>query len=450
MKINPLFLALAAFILLCDSSYSLADTCVTATCHPAIGALKLPHQPVKDGDCTSCHLQKAKEHPLKGGKSFELAAKGGALCVQCHDAKGKKKVVHPPVAEADCISCHKPHGGRGRFLLDVGEDQTELCLGCHDAAPFKQEFMHGPAAIGACTNCHDPHESDEKALLKRPVRELCLNCHADFAKAMKEASVVHPPVKNAPCTSCHNPHGTSVASLLKKKMPDLCVGCHAAIGKNLAGVKVPHKPVQQEGSCGSCHSTHFAKAKGLLAGDEKGVCLRCHGTDKLGTPPLKNIAKELEGKKYLHGPIQKGACTPCHDPHGSNFFRMLKGNYPAELYKPYQEEDGTYGLCLTCHDKNLLRFPETSLYTKFRNGTENLHYVHMVKKRKGRTCRVCHEPHASDGEKLISKDGTKFGNWKIPLNFTITPTGGGCTPGCHRTFKYDRDKPEVYKRPPGQ
>ena len=63
---------------------------------------------------------------------------------------------------------------------------------------------------------------------------------------------------------------------------------------------------------------------------------------------------------------------------------------------------------------------------------------------KGRTCRVCHEPHASDGEKLISKEGTQFGDWKIPMNFKITSTGGSCAPGCHRSFKYDRDKPEVY------
>ncbi|HEY6871697.1 MAG TPA: cytochrome c3 family protein [Geobacteraceae bacterium] len=450
MKINLLQLLSTSCILLFSSSFSFADSCVTTLCHPAIGEIKNLHQPVKDGDCSSCHQQKIKEHPVKGGKSFELTAKDAALCSQCHDPKGKKKVVHPPVKEGDCLACHKPHGGSGPYLLDVGENQSELCLGCHDAAPFKQEFMHGPVAFGACTKCHDPHESGEKALLKGPVRDLCLNCHADFATAMKEAAVVHPPVKKSPCTSCHNPHGTPTALLLRKKMPDLCVGCHVALGKKLAAVKVPHKPLTQEASCGGCHATHFAKARGLLAGDEKSVCLGCHDTDKLGTPPLKNIKKELEGKKYLHGPIQKGMCTPCHDPHGSDNFRMLKGSYPAELYEQHKEgKDGkelTYELCLTCHDKSMLRFTETTIYTKFRNGKRNLHYVHVVGKRKGRTCRVCHEPHASDGEKLIGKEGMKFGDWRIPLNFTITPTGGSCAPGCHRTLAYDRDKPVIYKK----
>jgi len=262
---------------------------------------------------------------------------------------------------------------------------------------------------------------------------------------LKAAPVVHPPVKNDPCTACHNPHGSPFNFFLKKKMPELCVGCHDNLGKKLAAVKVPHKPLQQEGSCGNCHSSHFGKAKGMLSGEERSVCVGCHDTDKLGSPPLKNIKKELEGKKYLHGPIQKGMCTPCHDPHGSNNFRMLKGNYPVELYEQYKEKE-TYELCFKCHNKDMLRFPETTLYTKFRNGSRNLHFVHVAGKRKGRTCRVCHQPHASDGEKLISKEGTSFGNWKIPLNFKITATGGSCAPGCHSSFTYDRDKPVVYKK----
>ncbi|HTG82271.1 MAG TPA: cytochrome c3 family protein, partial [Geobacteraceae bacterium] len=295
------FIPLLLWLVLAPS-FAFADSCVTATCHPTIGGLKLQHQPVKDGDCLVCHVQKAKEHPLKGGKSFELTAKVPELCAQCHDALGKKKVVHSPVKDGDCLSCHKPHGAANRFLLDVGDDQTELCLGCHDGAPFKQKYQHGPVAVGACTSCHSPHESAEKALLKGVSREVCLKCHTDFAKAMQAAARVHPPVKEKPCTSCHNPHSSSTHFVLKEAMPDLCLSCHKEIGKKLKNAKILHKPVQDGKRCGNCHSTHFAKAKGLLTGDEKSVCLDCHGTDDLGNPPLKNIKKELEGKTNLHGP----------------------------------------------------------------------------------------------------------------------------------------------------
>jgi predicted CXXCH cytochrome family protein len=442
MKIYLLPLAFGLSILAVTSVF--ADSCITATCHPAIGALKNQHQPVKDGDCLSCHQQKAKEHPLKGGKSFELTAKGADLCTQCHEAMGKKKVIHQPVKDGDCLACHKVHGASGRFLLDVGEDQTGLCTGCHDSALFNQKYMHGPVAVGACTSCHTPHEGSEKALLKAPSRELCLKCHADFATAMQAAAFVHPPVKENPCTACHNPHSSAAAYILKEKMPDICVGCHATIGKKLKSAKVIHKPVGEGKLCGNCHSTHFSKAKGLLAGDEKTVCLGCHNTETLGKPPLRNIKKEIDGKKTLHGPIMNGQCGGCHDPHAANFPRILTGKYPENFYTPYTED--AYSLCLGCHDKNLLRYAETTVYTKFRNGKENLHYLHVADKRKGRSCRACHEPHGASGQKLVSQQGSMFGDWKIPIRLEITSTGGSCAPGCHRPLKYDREKPENYPR----
>lgn len=434
-------LALAGLALFCCSPAH-AASCTTTECHAGVSAAKFPHAPVKDGDCLTCHTQTGKEHPVKGAKGFELAAQGAGLCKECHDGIGKKKVVHAPVKDGDCTGCHKPHGGSQRFLLEVGDDRTKLCMNCHDAKPFQQKFMHGPAAVGSCGACHDPHDAAEKALVKGPVRELCLECHADFGKLLAAAVVVHPPVKKDACTACHDPHGSPFAMFVKDKVPDLCVGCHKSIGKVVATAKVPHQPVVQEGGCSNCHSAHYGRAKGLLSADQMTVCLGCHGKDNLGTPPLKNIAKQLEGRKFLHGPLQKGDCKACHDPHGSDNFRLLRGGYPAELYLTYK--DGAYDACLKCHEKNLLRFPETTIYTKFRNGNRNLHYVHVVS-RKGRTCRICHEPHASDGEKLISKEGAEFGSWKIPLNFATTPTGGSCAPGCHRAFKYDRNKAEVYQ-----
>ncbi|BCS53275.1 cytochrome c3 family protein [Geobacter sp. SVR] len=400
------------------------------------------HQPVREENCTACHVRRSAAHPLIGGKSWELTAKGAAFCEQCHSPLVLKKVVHSPVKSGECTGCHRPHGAEGRNLLDDNKNLTATCTGCHDSAPFKQQFMHGPVAVGQCAECHHPHSSAENALLTQPSRELCLRCHVDFSRLIQESPIVHAPVRNDACTSCHNPHGAPNNMFLKKKMPDLCVGCHQKIGKHLADLKTPHKPVQEGKGCGNCHSAHFGKVKGLFPADAKGLCLDCHGTDKLGSPPLRNIKKEIEGKKFLHGPLREGECRGCHDPHGSQNFRLLRGSYPADLYAPYR--DGIYGACLNCHEKNLLRFADTTVYTKFRNGNRNLHYVHVAIKRKGRTCRVCHEAHASNGEKLISKEGSQFGDWKIPLNFQITPTGGSCAPGCHRAFTYDRNTPQSY------
>jgi len=425
--------------LLFGGGSALAATCLSAACHQDIAAIKQQHAPVQEGDCAACHNQLNQQHPTQGGKGFAPTARGKALCAGCHEPLGKKTHVHEPVKSGECESCHKPHGTSERFLLEVGEDQSGLCLGCHDAEPFKKKYMHGPAAVGSCSKCHDPHESSERLLLKGPVQAVCLACHADFAQAMRSASVVHQPVLDKACTACHNPHGSSAPMFLYQKMPELCVRCHKELDQHLAGVKVPHKPLSQQGGCTNCHFAHFGQAKGLLAADQMTVCFGCHAKDDLGTPPLKNIKKQIEGKKFLHGPVREGNCKACHDPHGSNHFRMLRGAYPSELYAPYKS--GAYDGCLACHEKNMLRFADTTIYTGFRNGNKNLHYVHVAG-RKGRTCRICHEPHASNGEKLINKEGTQFGVWKIPLNFVMTATGGSCAPGCHRKFKYDRVKAE--------
>lgn len=415
--------------------------CVSGSCHTTIGQIALPHQPVKDGECLSCHLQQQQDHPASRGKTFTFNLTGAELCYQCHGIMGKLAVVHPPVKKGECLSCHRPHGTANRFLLDTGADRSSLCFGCHERSPFTGVHAHGPAAAGACNECHRAHESSEKKLLASPPTTLCFNCHVDFVEGIKKAAVVHSPLQKSPCTSCHLPHSSENPSLLSEKMPDLCLKCHSALGERLKTFRIQHAPLQQAGGCGSCHLSHYGENKGLLLSDEKSICLTCHGSN--GNSSLKNIRKQMEKKKVLHGPLNEGKCSPCHDPHGGNSFRLLTGRYPAGAYELY--EPGDYDFCLQCHDKNLLRFRNTTIYTRFRDGDVNLHYIHVAGQRKGRTCRFCHEPHGSTGPKLISNEGMSFGKWDIPIRFEITPTGGSCAPGCHRPIRYDR---EAAQNPP--
>jgi predicted CXXCH cytochrome family protein len=115
---------------------------------------------------------------------------------------------------------------------------------------------------------------------------------------------------------------------------------------------------------------------------------------------------------------------------------MLVKAYPSSFYTPYELKK--YDLCFQCHSSELL---DSQGQTNFRNGIRNLHGVHVSKKYKGRTCSACHNVHVSDGEKLINSDGVVFGDWKIPIKFEYTETGGSCMPGCHRRMEYDRKSP---------
>ena len=79
---------------------------------------------------------------------------------------------------------------------------------------------------------------------------------------------------------------------------------------------------------------------------------------------------------------------------------------------------------------------KTDTITSFRNGEINLHRLH-VNQKKGRTCRACHDVHASDQSDHIREEFL-FGVAKIPIEYVKTATGGRCIPGCHRERGYDR------------
>ena len=96
-----------------------------------------------------------------------------------------------------------------------------------------------------------------------------------------------------------------------------------------------------------------------------------------------------------------------------------------------------------CHDKQLVTLKNTAGLTGFRNGDMNLHYLHVNKVDRGRTCRACHDTHAGPHEFHV-RDKVPYGSWEMPINFKKTEAGGSCAPGCHKPFTYDREKPLNY------
>lgn len=431
-------------LLMAFVSVGYAESCSTADCHSSFSEITEPHFEGWNEDCSSCHEQQLDEHPSAAGPSFTLIAEDAELCSQCHDLEFTRKAVHSPVADGDCTSCHQPHGYTAETSLK-GDGLKNLCLMCHDGFEPEETYVHGPVAVGACLVCHDPHQSDEPFQLLKPQTELCLSCHESFAAGLNSAPVVHPPVMYESCTSCHKPHQSKHLFLLKEKMPDLCVTCHDDVGEVAQKSKNKHRALQGEKGCGQCHSTHFSEKKGLLPSSQKELCLECHRRDKRKNPEgLAGLDGDLSNNEAVHGPIRDGECSSCHNPHGSDYMKLLSADYPEAFYSPYKE--GAYDFCLTCHDKNLLRFEETSIYTKFRNGKLNLHYKHVVNTRKGRTCRACHDPHISKLPALINEKGASFGEWAIPTRYEKTETGGSCTPGCHKTYDYDRKQPVDYSK----
>jgi hypothetical protein len=115
---------------------------------------------------------------------------------------------------------------------------------------------------------------------------------------------------------------------------------------------------------------------------------------------------------------------------------MLVSAFPESFYAPYETE--TYGLCFKCHREEAIIEPKTTVLTGFRDQDNNLHYLHVKKVERGRTCRTCHQEHAAKQEHLI-RDGVPYGQsgWKLNLNYQKMETGGSCTKTCHDTKTYD-------------
>jgi len=395
---------------------SAQETCASAQCHAALLKAKTVHAAAES--CDTCHEASATPHPQKGKKTFKLTQQVPELCANCHEPFGKKAHVHPPVKDGGCTTCHNPHSSDSPKLLVA--PQKDLCGSCHsDHVDFK--VVHGPVSAGDCTTCHNPHESNTAKLLVKEGDALCFSCHGDIEGLLKKKEV-HPAVASG-CTSCHNPHGAANPKLLAEAGAALCFQCHDAIADKVQKSAVVHGAVKSEKACASCHSPHAADNAKLLLQPEKETCLTCH----------KNIlTKEMT---VLHGPIKEGRCTACHDPHGSPFAKLLTKEFPAGKYVAYTDQE--FELCFSCHNRDLVRYPDTSFATNFRAGERNLHYLHVNNPVKGRSCALCHNLHGSANPALLA-DSVPFGQWQLPLKFLKTETGGSCAPGCHKPQTYDR------------
>jgi len=428
--------------------------CTEGGCHAETMAHEFLHGPTAVSACTTCHkYTDATTH------TFELKAQGRELCDFCHiDKVGTEgPVVHEPVATGDCLSCHDPHGAATRKLL-TSPTLSQLCLSCHEQT-LAGTHAHEPAANGDCLSCHDVHTADHEGLLVMERRALCLSCHEQERDAIESAVHVHKPVAGD-CLECHTPHVSEFAGGLKGAPRDLCLSCHDPIRELAESARYKHSALTEDRACLNCHVPHASKTPALQHADPIAACLACHKEpepeetktaqttnpaapvfiNKEPQPVVRRVvappAPELSTRLAIaHGPVADADCAACHSVHGAAHSRLLKLPYTESFYQDFTP--AAYELCFSCHSETLATDSPTTTATRFRNGSRNLHAVH-VNKEQGRTCRACHTTHASDTRAQIRKEAP-FGQWLIPLNFESAETGGSCAPGCHKPESYDRE-----------
>ena len=407
-----------------------AATCQGGKCHGEMSGKKYVHGPVGSGTCVQCH------NPHGSFLPKELSRDGRDLCMVCHREAEKfwqRSTIHSPVEEGDCTACHDPHESDTQFQL-IGSSVGDTCFNCHDReSKVGGAVDHEPVRQLECTLCHDPHSNDRPYLLAAEGNAVCYSCHEGKEQEFAQA-VQHQPVAED-CLQCHNVHTGEHPFMLVEAPEILCISCHQRVTPEfvaeLETVSQVHRPVD-EGRCVACHAAHAAPFAGLLRLQMPQLCFSCH--DEMG--------EQVTSAEYLHGPVESGDCVTCHQPHGSEYPTILNAYFPAEFYMPYAEEN--YDLCFQCHESDVAREEHTTELTDFRNGTRNLHFLHVNRAKKGRSCKACHELHGGPQEKHI-RDEVPFGEmWSYPITFNRTATGGGCVVGCHKPKDYDRLDPVGY------
>jgi len=416
-----------------------ASSCATGQCHADMGKDKHVHGPVAAGACTACHAPKPDvKHPAKPKQSesdFDFTAAGSALCYTCHERKDTQPVIHGPIQWGQCSFCHDPHQSANPYRLKE-RPISKLCFKCHKDDKTSEKEVHGPVAFGECTSCHDPHQGQVKFRLVKQGPELCYTCHVEKRAEFSPKRFGHVPAK-LDCSNCHDPHTSPNGFRVQRPVPELCFGCHPDKKLQIKTAKTDHEAVKIQKKCLNCHDPHFADYPKQLKDTPMQLCFGCHDREQKATDGkmLVNMKGFLDEYRDWHGPIRQQDCAACHDPHGTDNFRILRRPYPQEFYAPFKQEQ--YSLCFGCHEPTLVREAATTTLTSFRNGDKNLHFVHVNQKEKGRTCRACHEVHASHRPKHI-REAVPFGGWEVKTNYEKFQSGGKCAPGCHVPRGYSR------------
>ena len=227
-----------------------------------------PRTPFGDKQCETCHGPgskhvKASKNDKRGGtiinfgKNFWTPVKDqNEKCLQCHQTHQRiewKGSTHD-FNDLPCASCHTIHVVRDP-VLDRAQ-QAKVCFTCHksEQSEFYMASRH-PVREGkmACSECHNVHGADGTGFsVNAASREKCTSCHAE-----KRGPVLweHAPAAQD-CTLCHTPHGSNQPALLRKRVPQLCQECHDPAGHPSArydGSKLP-SPFMQVKGCLNCHS----------------------------------------------------------------------------------------------------------------------------------------------------------------------------------------------------
>lgn len=241
--------------------------------------------------------------------------------------------------------------------------------------PFHIEERERP-----CRKCHRLTINATDAAPTVVQEQICYPCHRH--KFDDAVSLHQPAAVQWRCLQCHqakaSPSPWDAGQPIKFAIEDpdtvapLCYRCHQKFEAKIKGYEYQHGPIGM-GACTMCHNPHASNFPRLLQNQESTLCVNCHEMQEVLQQPV------------IHQVIKDKGCTVCHSPHGSG--------YPLQLPKTGND------LCYVCHQ---------AIAKQANNHPVQGHPVlikGMNKRQRDRlSCISCHSPHASEFPKLLPEE----------------------------------------------
>ncbi|MBI5485321.1 MAG: DmsE family decaheme c-type cytochrome [Deltaproteobacteria bacterium] len=238
------------------------------------------------------------------------------------------------VGNDNCVSkCHAHDKIRDFSRLSVHGEQIKPETGL----PLVNcESCHGPGSLAIAkveqnrkmfgeqgNRCDSAKLLELKKLPPQAQSLICLKCHSVASTpALSHWNTSTHALNELSCFSCHKLHDGPQQKVSREKMADLCYGCHPEIRAQFSLIS-RHPIRERKMDCFDCHNVHGSETPKLLKGTTpKDLCGRCH-MEKSG--PFV----------YEHGDVTEN-CMNCHVPHGSINRRLLSAAMPF--------------LCIQCHN----------------------------------------------------------------------------------------------------
>lgn len=146
------------------------------------------HWPLADETgCLNCHS------PHASAQSKLMKAPMKQVCGSCHSdtiaRQDRAMTKHQPVDDGECSTCHDPHSSNNPFIL-TESSTINLCGQCHDwqthsTHPIGGEVIdpRNPNLTLDCLSCHRTHGTEfPHFIYNETINDLCVQCHTRFRR----------------------------------------------------------------------------------------------------------------------------------------------------------------------------------------------------------------------------------------------------------------------------